>query len=126
MSIPENAVPSPIADVDRLRLKSAMFGNKRLGKQNFLPSRIQLLRHIKDEDGLSKGLYYVLRHLFPARSYIISRYNPKDQREIYRYYIFHYYCTFRHAFASLFLIAGATIQKRKRDHKKEGSGIQPG
>ena len=119
MSIPENAVPFPDADVDKLGLKSAIFGNKSLGKQNFLPSRIRLLRNIKDEDGLGKGLYYLLRHLFPARSHIINRYNPKNQREIYRYYIFHCYWRFRRAFASLFLNVRATLQKRKRDHKKE-------
>jgi len=122
MSIPDNAVPSPDAGVDRLSLKSAIVGNKSLGKQNFLPSRIRLLKDIKKEYGWGNSFYYVLRHFFPARSHIIHRYNPKNQREIYGYYIFHCYWRFKHAFASLFLIAGATLQKRKRDHKKEGFG----
>ena len=119
MSIPENAVPSPDAGFDRLSLKSAIFGNKSMGKQSFLPSRIQLLRDIKKDDGMGKCLYYVLRHLFPARSHIINRYHPENQREIYRYYIFHCYWRFRHAFTSLFLIVGTTLQKRKRGHKRE-------
>jgi len=109
MSIPENTVPFADVDVDRLSLKSTIDGNK----QNFLPSRIQLLIDIKNENGLGKALYYVLRHLFPARSHIINRYNPGNQREIYGYYIFHCYWRFRHAFTSLFLIAGATLQKKK-------------
>jgi|GEM_PF-1678317 len=118
--IPKDIVHPPGADVEGLSLKSAIFGNKSMGKQSFLPSRIQLLRDIKKDDGMGKCLYYVLRHLFPARSYIINRYNPKDQREIYRYYIFHCYWRLRHAFTSLFLIVGATLQKRKRGHKREG------
>ncbi|MEA2040420.1 MAG: nucleotidyltransferase family protein [Thermodesulfobacteriota bacterium] len=122
MDIPENAVLSPSADFDRLSLESAIGGNKSLGKQNFLPSRIRLLRDIRNEDGLGKGLYYVLRHLFPARSHIINRYNPKNQREIYGYYISHCYWRFRHAFTSLFLIVRGVLQKRKRSHERERFG----
>ena len=101
-SIPKNVAPSLDADFIGLSLKSAIFGNRVSTQLSFLPSRIQRLRDIGNEDGWGRSFYYVLRHLFPARSYIINRYNPRNQRKMWGYYVFHLYWRFRHAVVSLF------------------------
>jgi len=100
-SIPKNVAPTLDAGFIRLNLKSAIFGNS-MRRHNFLPSRIQELRDIGNEDGWGRSFYYVLRHLFPAKSHIINRYNPGNHREMWGYYVFHLYWRFRHAFVSLF------------------------
>jgi len=98
--IPEYVLPCPDGNFNRLSLKSAIFSNS-MRRHNFLPSKIRLLRKIKNEDGWGRSFYYVLRHLFPVRSHIINRYNPGNQREMWGYYVFHLYWRFRHAVVSL-------------------------
>ena len=99
--IPEYVLPCPDGDFNRLSLKSAIFGNS-MRRHNFLPSKIRLLREIKNEDGWGRSFYYVMRHLFPARSYIINQYNSRNQQEMWGYYVFHLYWRFKHAVVSLF------------------------
>lgn len=119
--IPEHIVHSPDAGFNRLSLKWAIFG-KKIGSRNFLPSRIRLVKDIKKEFGWGKSLYYVLRHLFPARSHIIHRYKPKNQREICRCYISHFYQSFRHALLSLLLIISTDFQNSRSGDEREGFG----
>jgi hypothetical protein len=119
--IPEHIVYSPDAGFSRLSLKWAIFG-KKIGSRNFLPSKIRLVKDIKEEFGWGKSLYYVLRHLFPARSHIIHRYKPRNQREICRCYISHFYQSFRHALLSLLLIISTALQKSRSGDEREGFG----
>ncbi|MEA3470757.1 MAG: nucleotidyltransferase family protein [Thermodesulfobacteriota bacterium] len=121
--IPEYIVHSPDAGFNRLSLKWAIFG-KKIDSREFLPSRIRRLKDIKKEYGWGNSFYYVLRHFFPARSHIIHRYKPRNQREICRCYISHIYQIFRHALLSLLLIISTAFQNSRSGHEKERAGYR--
>ena len=84
-------------DLNTPDLKSLIFNNGRGRHLLIFPSRIRLLREIKDEYGRRKSIYYLLRHLFPVSAHIINRYNPRNQQEMCGYYAFHLYQRVRRA-----------------------------
>ena len=78
--------------------------NSKGNLRNFVPNKLRLTRKIQKEYGWGKYLYYVLRHFFPARSYILNKYHPQNRREIWGCYLMHFCNRFRSAFSSLFLM----------------------
>lgn len=118
--IPKKLLYYPDTGINKLCLKTLIrnqFTNK-TRKINFLSSYSGKLKTVTEIEGWGSLFYFIWRTIFPARAYLIYKYNPGSSFMAYLYYIIRPCKLCKNALVSLFYNITFLFEKRRKLRKR--------